>query len=108
MSSIRAKAVCLFRRDSQILLSEGYDPAKDEKYLIPVGGGIEFGEKAEEAAIRETLEEIGVQPVAEKTHVVLQLRPFEPRQRFWSRNLLGDRLPLELELLFERIGQSRA
>ena len=59
MSTIRAKAVCLFRRDGQILLSEGYDPAKEEKYLIPVGGGIEFGEKAEEAAIRETFEEIG-------------------------------------------------
>lgn len=58
MSKIRAKAVCLFRRNGKILLSEGYDPAKEEKYLIPVGGGIEFGERAEEAAKREALEEI--------------------------------------------------
>ncbi len=59
MFNIRAKAVCLFRRNGQILLSEGYDPAKEERYLIPVGGGIEFGEKSEAAAIRETFEEIG-------------------------------------------------
>jgi ADP-ribose pyrophosphatase YjhB (NUDIX family) len=58
MPNIRAKVVCLFRRNGKILLAEGYDPAKDESYLIPIGREIEFREKAEDAAKRETFEEI--------------------------------------------------
>ncbi len=61
MRHIRAKAVCLFRHQHRILLAEGYDPMKDEKYVIPVGGGIEFGEKSTDAARRETFEEIGAE-----------------------------------------------
>lgn len=57
--SIRVKAVCLCRHDRKILLAEGYDPTKDEHYLMPIGGGVEFGELAEQAAIREVREEIG-------------------------------------------------
>ena len=56
---IRAKSVCIFRHNGKVLLSEGYDPAKNEHYLIPVGGGIEFGETSEQAAKREVLEELG-------------------------------------------------
>lgn len=56
---IRVKAVCLCRHDRKILLAEGYDPTKDEHYLMPIGGGVEFGELAEQAAIREVREEIG-------------------------------------------------
>ncbi|MCG9662533.1 NUDIX domain-containing protein [Vibrio mediterranei] len=58
-AAIRAKAVCLFRHNGKVLLAEGYDPAKDQHYLIPVGGGIEFGETSREAAEREVKEEIG-------------------------------------------------
>jgi 8-oxo-dGTP pyrophosphatase MutT (NUDIX family) len=61
MQTIRAKAVCIFRHKNKILLSEGYDPVKDEHYLIPIGGGIDFGEISEEAARREVLEEIGAE-----------------------------------------------
>ncbi|ASA57448.1 NUDIX hydrolase [Vibrio gazogenes] len=61
MRHIRAKAVCLFRHQRRILLAEGYDPVKDETYVIPVGGGIEFGEKSTDAARRETFEEIGAE-----------------------------------------------
>lgn len=61
MGTIRAKSVCIFRRLDSVLLTEGYDPAKDEHYLIPIGGGINFGETSEQAARRETLEEIGAE-----------------------------------------------
>jgi len=63
MEKIRAKAVCLFRRDGKILLAElfklkGQPSEKPEPFVIPVGGGVEFGEHSKDAAIRETLEEI--------------------------------------------------
>lgn len=61
MQNIRAKSVCVFRHQNNILLSEGYDPVKDEHYLIPIGGGIEFGEISEYAAQREVKEEIGAE-----------------------------------------------
>jgi len=61
VTSIRAKSVCVFRHQNKILLTEGYDPTKNEHYLIPLGGGIEFGENSERAAIREVFEEVGAE-----------------------------------------------
>lgn len=64
MTSIRAKSVCIFRHQNKILLTEGYDPTKDEHYLIPLGGGIEFGETSKQAAVREIFEEISAETYA--------------------------------------------
>ncbi|WEF10561.1 NUDIX domain-containing protein [Pectobacterium actinidiae] len=50
MQKIRAKAVCLFRHNGKILLAEGHDPIKDEHYVLPLGGGIDFGELSQAAA----------------------------------------------------------
>lgn len=61
MTKIRAKSVCVFRHQNKILLTEGYDPTKNEHYMIPLGGGIEFGETSEQAATREVLEEAGAE-----------------------------------------------
>lgn len=58
MQKIRAKAVCLFRNHGKILLAEGYDPIKDEHYVLPLGGGVDFGELSQAAAEREVQEEI--------------------------------------------------
>lgn len=63
MSKIRAKAVCLFRHQGRVLLAEGQDPVKDSHYLLPIGGGVDFGETSEAAAIREVKEEIGADAV---------------------------------------------
>jgi 8-oxo-dGTP pyrophosphatase MutT (NUDIX family) len=61
MKNIRAKSVCVFRYQGKVLLAESFDPAKNEKYLSPVGGGIDFGEKSVDAAIREVKEELGAE-----------------------------------------------
>ncbi len=58
---IRVKVICLFEQQGQFLLAEGYDPTKDEHYLMPIGGGVDFGERSEDAIRREVREEIGIE-----------------------------------------------
>lgn len=56
--SIRNIAICKIEKDDHIFVLEGYDPKKDETFYRPIGGGIEFGELAKEAALREFQEEL--------------------------------------------------
>lgn len=56
--NIRNIAICLVQRDHDIFVFEGFDSVKAETFYRPLGGGIEFGETAEEAAIREIREEM--------------------------------------------------
>ena len=58
VSSIRVVAVCVFRRGSQILVGCGYDTVKEESFYRPLGGSVEFGERAVEAIRREIREEL--------------------------------------------------
>lgn len=55
---IRTIALCVFRQDDRILVNESRDSVKDETFYRPLGGGIEFGERGEDAARREIREEI--------------------------------------------------
>ncbi len=57
---IRPLAICVFRNQNCILVNEGYDPVKKQTFYRPLGGGIEFGEKAEDTIRRELMEEINV------------------------------------------------
>ena len=61
MDRIRPLAIGIFRRANQIMMFEGYDPLKGETFYRPLGGEIEFGEKAEDALRREILEELGAE-----------------------------------------------
>ncbi len=63
-NQIRPLAICLFRNGNRILVGEGYDPVKRETFYRPLGGGIEFGERAEETIRREVREEIGAEVAA--------------------------------------------
>ena len=45
-------------KDNKLLVSEGYDEIKKQKFYRCLGGGIEFQEKSDEALKREFLEEI--------------------------------------------------
>lgn len=59
MKTIRPLTLALIKNENnQYLHHEAYDSVSKEKFYRPLGGGIEFGERGEEALKREFLEEI--------------------------------------------------
>jgi len=55
---VRPIAICLFQWNDKILVFEGFDSVKQSHYYRPLGGGIEFGERATDTIRREIREEI--------------------------------------------------
>jgi ADP-ribose pyrophosphatase YjhB (NUDIX family) len=60
---VRPLALCLVRRpsDGALLVAPGFDHVKQQRFYRPLGGEIEFGELAVDAARRELMEEIGAE-----------------------------------------------
>ncbi|MCA9001717.1 MAG: NUDIX domain-containing protein [Planctomycetes bacterium] len=74
MKSIRAIAICVFRRGGRILAFRSGQPGTTEEFFRPFGGGLEFGELAEEAIVREIHEELGESIVKVERLGVLESR----------------------------------
>ena len=58
---IRPLALGLIRRGDDLLVCEFYDHVKQQIFYRLPGGGIEFGERGQEALRREFREELGVE-----------------------------------------------
>ena len=69
---IRPLAVALITKGNKILANKGYDPTKQEVFYRLPGGGIEFGEKAEDTLKRELKEENGIDIIVGKQLGVLE------------------------------------
>lgn len=55
---IRPISLAIIEKNGKILVQEGYKEETKEYYYRPLGGGIEFLERAEDALVREFQEEI--------------------------------------------------
>ncbi len=59
---IRVLALCVFRRGEYVLVSEYKNNVNEQVYYRPIGGKVEFQERAYDAVCREVEEELG-QPI---------------------------------------------
>ncbi len=57
---IRPIVLGIVIKNNKLLVAEGYDKVKKNKFYRCLGGGIEFLEKSDEALKREFLEELGI------------------------------------------------
>ena len=55
------KAVCLFLHDGRLLAIDGFDPTKQQRFWVPVGGRVEFGETSRDAIVREVREALAAE-----------------------------------------------
>lgn len=69
---IRPIAIALIWKDASLLVAHGVEPLKGEPFFRPLGGGIEFGERASDALRREFVEEIGAELCDERFITVLE------------------------------------
>jgi len=58
---LRVKAVCLFLHNGRVLAIDSFDPTKRQRFWVPVGGRVEFGETSHDAIVREVREELGAE-----------------------------------------------
>ncbi len=79
---IRPIAICIARRGGDIFVFEARDTVKGETFYRPLGGGIESGERSEDAVRREMMEELGTEITGLKKIGVLEnIFTYEGRPR---------------------------
>jgi ADP-ribose pyrophosphatase YjhB (NUDIX family) len=69
---IRPIALGVVRRGHELLVFDAVDSVTGERFHRPLGGGIEFGERAEDAVVRELHEETGEKIVVRRLLGVLE------------------------------------
>lgn len=69
---IRVVAICIFRRGNAILVAEGFDSVKQERFARPLGGAVEMGETSAQTIVREIQEEINQEVIDLKRLGVLE------------------------------------
>ncbi|WP_036681183.1 NUDIX hydrolase [Paenibacillus tyrfis] len=69
---IRTVALCLIRRDDQILVEEIVDEVLKKRLYRPIGGTVEYGENSKQTVIREVMEEIGAEIEEPKLSFVIE------------------------------------
>ncbi|QMV71415.1 NUDIX domain-containing protein [Comamonas piscis] len=69
---IQVKAIGLHWRDGQLLAAEVFDDAGHLVGVRPLGGGLEFGERWQEALQREFQEELGVAVEVQGPPIVME------------------------------------
>ena len=71
-NTIKVKALCNFKRNDSIFVFEYPDSVKGDYYYRPIGGTVNFGEKAIDALHREINEELGTSIVNPKLEHVFE------------------------------------
>jgi ADP-ribose pyrophosphatase YjhB (NUDIX family) len=56
--TVRPKAICIIRKEQQILVEYSKWPTEKDVFYVPLGGQIKYGEYGEDTIRREILEEI--------------------------------------------------
>jgi ADP-ribose pyrophosphatase YjhB (NUDIX family) len=69
---IRPISLGLIWKDTSLLVAHGVDPLDGQPFFRPLGGGLEFGERAIDALRREFVEEIGAELCDERFITVLE------------------------------------
>lgn len=58
---MRVKVVCLFLNGDRLLAIDAFDPTRKQRFWVPIGGRVEFGETSRQAIVREVQEELSAE-----------------------------------------------
>ncbi len=86
---IRVKALAWIEDKGMLFVVKMHDAVKGDDYYRPIGGSVEFGERAHEAILREAREELG-------TEIALLAAPFVVENLFTCDGEAGH----EVDFLF--------